>query len=564
MIPTQMDLSRARGSGSRTIMLAVACFVVFNARAQRTVGLLQNDGAPEGYMLFAPMPYTSTYLIDACGREVHQWSSAYNPGLGAQLATDGSLYRSGIMNNAAFNGGGRGGLIERWSWDGTLLWSYAISTDSVCQHHDFTVLPNGNVLVIAWEKHTSADAIANGKNPAATATELWSERIIELQPQGNNGALVVWQWRLWDHLIQSFNTGLPHSGVVAEHPEKVDINFVQGPPLNFDWIHLNAIAYNPALDQIMVSSHALDEFWIVDHSTTMAEAAGSTGGNSGKGGDLLYRWGNPRSYGRGTVADQRLFGQHHTTWLPPGHPDAGKILVFNNGTGRPQGDYSSLDIIAPPVDANGNYGLPATTAFAPAAAEWSWTAPVPADFYGTNISGVLPAGDGFLATNGREGRFIYIDATEEQVWEYINPVTSTGPVAQGTAIQANSVFRCQHYAEDFPGFVGHDLTPGAGIELDPLPSLCLSMGVNASTTDHEPIALAPNPATNRVTITAASNITSVERIDMQGRVFAIPVGTTSDRITLLTSEWAAGTYALRMRTRASAIPVVIKLLIEEQ
>jgi len=40
------------------------------------------------------------------------------------------------------------------------------------------------------------------------------------------------------------------------------------------------------------------------HSTTRAEAAGHTGRRSGKGGDLLYCWGNPRTYRAGTKADQ--------------------------------------------------------------------------------------------------------------------------------------------------------------------------------------------------------------------------------------------------------------------
>lgn len=59
---------------------------------------------------------------------------------------------------------------------------------------------------------------------------------------------------------------------------------------------MNGIDYNPVLDQIALSTHNLNEWYIIDHSTTTAEAATSSGGNSGKGGDLLYRWGNPAAY----------------------------------------------------------------------------------------------------------------------------------------------------------------------------------------------------------------------------------------------------------------------------
>src|SRR6185312_13593635 len=113
---------------------------------------------------------------------------------------------------------------------------------------------------------------------------------------------------------------------------------------NADWTHFNGIAYNPDLDQIMVSVWTFSEFWIIDHSTTTAEAASHKGGRSGKGGDLLYRWGNPRAYRAGTEKDQKLFRQHNAHWIPKGHPGEGNLLVFNNGSGRPGNTaFSSVD-----------------------------------------------------------------------------------------------------------------------------------------------------------------------------------------------------------------------------
>ena len=119
------------------------------------------------------------------------------------------------------------------------------------------------------------------------------------------------------------------------------------------------MAYNADLDQIAVSVWTFSEFWIIDHSTTTAEAASHKGGRSGKGGDLLYRWGNPRAYRAGTKADQKLFRQHNAHWIPKGLPGAGHMLVFNNGGDRPGGSYSSVDEIVLPVDAQGRYALQA-------------------------------------------------------------------------------------------------------------------------------------------------------------------------------------------------------------
>ncbi len=161
-----------------------------------------------------------------------------------------------------------------------------------------------------------------------------------------------------------------------------------------DWNHSNSIDYNAELDQILISVRNFSEIWVIDHSPTTAEAAGHTSGDSDKGGDLLYRWGNPHAYDAGTATDQQLFVQHDAQWIPAGYPGAGNILVFNNGAGRPGGNYSSVDEIMPPVDNAGNYALDASSTFGPAAPVWSYSAGKQTDFYATNISGAqrLPSG----------------------------------------------------------------------------------------------------------------------------------------------------------------------------
>ena len=103
---------------------------------------------------------------------------------------------------------------------------------------------------------------------------MWSEAIFELQPNGNGGVDIVWEWHLWDHLIQDVNPALPNYAVISDHPEQLDINLGNvgssggpGGP-NADWMHFNAISYNADLDQIILSSRFRDEIYIIDHSTT--------------------------------------------------------------------------------------------------------------------------------------------------------------------------------------------------------------------------------------------------------------------------------------------------------
>jgi len=91
---------------------------------------------------------------------------------------------------------------------------------------------------------------------------------------------------------------------------------------------MNGIDYNPIPDQIVVSSHNLNELWVIDHSTTTAEAATGSGGNSGKGGRFLYRWGNPAAYqANGTTIFNIV---HDSQWIAEGVPNAGRLAAFNN------------------------------------------------------------------------------------------------------------------------------------------------------------------------------------------------------------------------------------------
>ena len=297
---------------------------------QRTVGLLQQDSTLSftGYTLFAPIGSTTTYLIDKNGLLVRSWLSSYRPGQAVMLLPNGNLLRTAAVTTTFFNAGGAGGRVESFTWDGVLAWSYEHFSATYRTHHDIDCLPNGNVLLISWELKSRAEAIAAGRNPANILDNVWSEKIIEVQPTGSAGGTIVWEWHVWDHLIRDYDATKANYGNVAQHPELIDLNF--GTRGN-DWLHINSIRYNLQRNEIVVSSHEFDEIWIVDHSTTTTEAGGHTGGRRGKGGDLLYRWGNPQAYRLGTTADQKLFGQHDARWIDAGSPGASNILIFNNG-----------------------------------------------------------------------------------------------------------------------------------------------------------------------------------------------------------------------------------------
>ena len=356
------------------------------------LGLLINESkALQGYTLISPFDSSKTFLFDMQGRVVRSWETGCAPALSAFLLDNGHLMRPGsIGGDARVFGPGPavGGRIQEFTWDGELVWDFKFYNAKQLPHHNMTRLPNGNVLLIVWDRKIAEEAIAAGRRPEMTGdNHLLPDSLVEIKPTGKTTGEVVWEWHLWDHLVQDFDKSKANFGNVAEHPELVNINFGEEelpsviaaagkgkdtpkaagnpaanrpPRIDPDYTHFNGVAYNPDLDQIAVSVWKFSEFWIIDHGTTSAEAAGHTGGPRGRGGDLLYRWGNPQAYRTGTKADRKLFHQHNAHWIPKGLPGAGHLLVFNNGPERPGGNYSSVDELVLPADSQGHYTRPSS------------------------------------------------------------------------------------------------------------------------------------------------------------------------------------------------------------
>jgi hypothetical protein len=349
-----------------------------------------------------------------------------------------------------------------------MLWDYLYASDNYYQHHDIEPMPNGNILLLAWETILAEDAIAAGRDPALLdGPELWPEHIVEVIPTGPTTGEIVWEWHIWDHLIQDFDSTKDNYGVVEDHPELMDLNFaVHG---RDDWLHGNSVQYSPVLDQICLSLRSISEIWVIDHSTTSVEAASHAGGNSGMGGDILYRWGNPIVYRRGTAEDRLSWGQHDIRWIPEGYPGEGNMLVYNNGWERIE-DFSTVDEFTPPVDENGHYQQPGPdSAYSPDTLVWQYMADPPTDFFSGAISGArrLPNGNTFIC-EGNKGRYFEITDSGAIVWQYVLPLKRGVPMHQGDSVMQVATFRCTRIAPDYPGLQGKDLTPGKLIEIYPL------------------------------------------------------------------------------------------------
>ncbi len=486
-------------------------FIVEFSESSRTLGLfIDDEDSYDGYTLFAPIGYTSAYLIDNQGRLVHSWDCGYEPGQSCYLLENGHLLYSAKpeISNPVFSGGGEGGMIIEFDWDGSVIWQHKISDSTELQHHDIEFMPSGNILVIAWEYRGYAECVEAGRDTSLLSWgELWPDKIIEIEPVYPDSGRVVWEWRAWDHLVQDYDPTKENYGVVGDHPEKIDLNYYVGVSAGRDWLHINAVDYNPEFDQIVLSIHNLHELWVIDHGTAdyddpasgIAEAAGPAG-------DLLYRWGNPAAYDRGFPPDRVFFGQHDAQWIEPGLSGEGDFLVFNNGIGDfPPPFHSSIIQITPPVDALGNYSYTPGTAYEPSAATWTYTAVPDTAFFSPNISGCqrLPNGN-TLICEGAVGRFFEVTDAGEIVWQYINPVDRDGIHYQGEELVMNNVFRCYRYGPDYSAFDGRDLTPGNPIELYE------GMAVPETSPAPRPkafeISAWPNPFNSAVTISLDASV----------------------------------------------------------
>jgi hypothetical protein len=516
--------------------------------AQNTLGLIDFiEGNQQGYVLFSPMSDSTTYLIDKCGEKVHEWHTHNRPGLGAQLGVDGFLYRSCNIGNTVFQRGGRSGRIEKLDWESNLVWSYDILDTLQCSHHDFHLMPNGNILLIVWDRILKTEAESWGKNPQDMGTnDLWGERIIEIEPVGSNQANIVWEWSVWDHLIQDFDSTKPNFGSISANPHRVNINFFPGGNLSNDWLHFNSITYNEQLNQILISVHTLSELWIIDHSTTTEEAATSAGGLSGKGGDLLFRWGNPEAYGLGTANNQRLYSQHHASWIPLGMPHENQIIVFNNGLNSPQGNFSSVLIFEPPRNGNLYDFLPGGT-FGPENTTWSYE-PNTSLFYGGNLGGVFPLSNGnYFATIGPSSNFFEITGTGEVVWRYKSPISGNGVLSQGSNLITAPVFRAEFIPMNFAGIAGQNLQAYGAVELNAQsPSICEELGITVSERQCSfSFELFPNPTHDYIEVRSENRGIGLEVSNILGEhMLCLIMDDSSMRINI--SSFAPGIYFISL------------------
>jgi len=177
-----------------------------------------------------------------------------------------------------------------------------------------------------------------------------------------------------------------------------------------DWFHVNGTDYNEEFDQIVFSSRYLSEIFIIDHSTTTAEAASHEGGNSGMGGDILWRWGNPSNYG--TPGNKLIRAAVHDSRFIPddGRLNGGYVQIFNN-----EGTTGSSQIDGLKLPRDGfNFIKVDGESYGPTTPNWTHNCRDNAD--GQSAADKLPNGNTFV--NLSRGYMYEVDKDDNLVWQY--------------------------------------------------------------------------------------------------------------------------------------------------
>ena len=380
-----------------------------------TVTFYNEELSEDEYILVNDAAANSVYLMDKNADLIYEWPLGDRIiGNDVILLNDGTLLASLESDNPDFQFGGQGGIIQIIDKNGQALWNFEYSNTEHRSHHDVELLPNGNVLAIAWEKMVKEEAIANG---SMLGTDIFPESIIEIDPITNT---IVWEWHAKDHLIQDFDNSKLNFGSIEENPQLINLNYVDADGGNI--MHANGIGYDELNDLIYLSVNYYSEVWVIDHSTNTDDAASHFGGKFGKGGDLLYRFGNPSTQNDETT--ERLFINNHY----PNLFEPGKILIYTNGGDLEQSTVYELKL---PTE------LTQKTIPKPTQPEilWSFTDP---ELYAPKVSGAvrLPNGNTLIT----EGDFGLWEVTQqgEVVWKFSAP---------------GFFWRAYHYAKDEPAIL---------------------------------------------------------------------------------------------------------------
>ncbi len=384
----------------------------------RPTGLTYKDSRSfGGYTLITPIGGDAVYLLGEDGRVVHQWKApGFQPGYGYLLPGGNLLVRGTPLIEEGLGIGqpaGETDILLELDWESNEVWRW----EHQSFHHDMCRLPNGNTLVLIWEKLPEElskkvkDSLSPEKVKQVRADEDFLSFILQGIGVGGRprieGMLVdaVWEinpagepvhvWHGYEHLDPEVDTLCP-------------IDFPTS------WTHLNAVETTPEGD-VLISSQKLSTIMMIDWPR----------------GDILWKWG-----GFGVMSHQ-----HDPTITPEG-----TLLVFDNGTHHPIAGRSrviEIDMEKKEI-------------------VWQYVASPVFSMLSAHIAGAERLENGnTLICEGESGRVFEVTRDGDICWEWVSPF-----VHNFKGVDVVMLFRAHRYAPDAPELTGRTINSSGLQELN--------------------------------------------------------------------------------------------------
>jgi len=309
-----------------------------------------------GYTLFAVRPAAKAILVDHAGNVVHEWQDAGARQWGhIELLPDGDVLVIGADRPDEpvpwIADGSR--YAMRLDWNGRLIWKKYLPA-----HHDVTPTPDGNLMVLAFQRRKLP-----GVHPSVDVRD---DLIVILTPQGEPLARLSF----YDAAV-----GQPGVFPLIENPVTVvarrpwvDLFHAN----SIEWMHHRHLfdkdpIYGP--DNVLICFRRQHRIAIFDM----------------KKWEVIWAWG-----------EKDISGPHDAQVL-----ENGRILLFDNGVNRGWSRVIELDPLRKEV-------------------VWEFKAPTPTDFYTESRGSAqrLPNGNTLIA-NSDHGEIFEVTREGDVVWRYL-------------------------------------------------------------------------------------------------------------------------------------------------
>jgi len=273
-------------------------------KATTTAGMTPQSGV-EMLDLISTGPAVSVAVTDLGGNIL--WGYDPGPGLfsnGAKMMPNGHILMDFDRSTAV---DGQESVLQEVDLGGNVVWqmtaaqlnqALAAATCAGCNitvvgtHHDFAVLPNGHLILIASQQ-IAESGLTGFPNPVTVTGDV----LIDLDQNHNP----VWLWSEFDHL---------------------DLN---RHPISFpDWTHTNAVVYSPSDKALIVSMR--NQSWIIKVDYSDGQGTGNILWKLGYQGDFTLE--------NGTDPGDWFSAQHDVNVITSNSSGTFQIMLFDNGDNR--------------------------------------------------------------------------------------------------------------------------------------------------------------------------------------------------------------------------------------